>query len=252
MRKLIKSIFILLLILLGFGAASLTASKINEPAKDSLIVKQYSIDSGDTEIREELAGQEGRLTFRILAGYTTGLDAEQILKWVGDETIQVDGIRFDVDRATVTHEKKLSVPFQFERPLRNEYLETELRISGSDWIEDAGTPVSLYGGAHGVVNINLIGEGKRLARELVSSHKVDTEKFSFESPDLSSKYGYQPVFAVRHGEQSDKKRSGFFHRNRYWMVGAATLVASSTTALILTAGDSTTYLPEPPGRPAFR
>lgn len=247
MKKIIKSIVIVLLLLLGFGATSLLATVTTPSAKDSLVVKQYSIDSSQGEFKEKLEQREGRLTFRILAGYTTGLDADQIRRWIQDGTLQLNGIRFDADRAIRVNEKKLSVPFEFEHPLQEDYLETDLRISGSDWVEDAASLVSLYGGSHGVVDISLIGEGRRMAAGLASSRKVYAVSFDFAESNALQTMEFPMVAGRDYPERESRK--GFFLRNRYWVMGAATLVASSTTALIMSGGDSVTYLPEPPGRP---
>jgi len=249
MKKLIKSTLITLMFLIGLGLTTILAAQTETVAKDTLVVKQFSIDSPGGEFRDQLGSQEGRLKFRILAGTTTGLDARQILQWLENGTIKLKGIRIDTKLAVSLNEYNLSVPFEFEQQQRNNYLETELIISGSDWIADNTAVVSLYGGAHGVVNVSLIGEGKRLAGELVSSQTVTAQRFLFEPPDLSASYAYQPVVEMWNGNQSDKNRGGFFNRNRYWVMGAATLVATSTTALIMSGGESVTYLPEPPGRP---
>jgi hypothetical protein len=248
MKKLMKSILIILLLLLGLGVSTLLAAQTETATKDTLVVKQFSIDSPGGEFREDLGPQEGILTFRILAGVTTGVNADQILQWIEDGTMRLSGVRFSTDHALTVNAHKLSVPFELERPLQGEYLETELIISGSDWIEDAETDVSLYGGSHGVVDLSLIGEGKRMSGKLISRHTPSVVNFSHNPVAFTSRY--RPVAFVRKENPADDKRNGgFLYRNRAWVIGAATLVASSATALIMSGGDSVTYLPEPPGRP---
>lgn len=251
MKKLMKSILIILLMILGLGVTTLLAAQTETATKDTLVVKQFSIDSPGGEFREELDPQEGRLTFRILAGATTGVDADQILQWIKDGTLRLSGIRFSTDHAIDINAHKLSVPFEFERLLQGDYLETELSISGAGWIEDAATAVSLYGGSHGVVDLSLIGEGKRMADELVSGQTLSAVNFSHNPVTFTSRY--QPVpFVRQENPADDNRKGGFLYRNRAWVMGAATLVASSATVLIMSGGDSTIYLPEPPGRPGLR
>ncbi len=248
MRKLIKSIFIILLVLLGLGTTRLLAFENISTVKDTLIVKQFSIDFPNNGSENKINNDEGVLTFRILAGKSTGLNADQILRWIEEGTLQLSGIRFDTDRAVIVNEHKLSISFEFKQPLQGEYLETDLKIAGLDWIDDAGTPVSLYGGSHSVMDLNLSGEGKRLSGQLESSRQVAAANFLFDSADLSAHH--QPVFILyQKSPEESRYRSGFIYRNRYWVMGAATMVAGSATALFLNGGDSATYLPEPPGRP---
>lgn len=247
MKKLMKSILIILLLLLGLSVTTLLAAQTAPAAKDTLVVKQFSIDSPGGELRKQLSPRQGELTFRILAGATTGINSDQILQWLEDGTIKLSGIRFETYLAISLNENRLSVPFEFEQPLRGEYLETELKITGSDWIEDAATTVSLYGGSLSVVDVSLVGEGKRLAGELVSSQPLSAVDFVYNPVALTSHYGL--VYHVAQETPEKKRTDGFFYRNRYWVMGAATVVASSTTAIIMSGGDSVTYLPEPPGRP---
>jgi len=238
MNRFSKFLLIIILFSPAIGGQQLHAEDLKPENRDSLIVKQYS-----NNVNTDFAGiRVNQLTFQLLLDSEGGLDAGQLLAWLEEEAVVVDGIRLHLHQAVVKSSRNLVVPFEFLQPLSGEYLETTIRILGTAQYDAAEADLSLYRGLNGVVRITSSGSRFRTNRKVVVP-----ETFQFEGhrarPELLA-YAVLPA-----GEELHEQRSSFLFRNRYWLVGAATLAVSSTTALILNTGDSVTYLPEPPGRP---
>ena len=238
MNRFSRLLLIIILFSPAIGGQQLMAEYLKSEKSDSLIIKQFSIDK-NTQFTNTLDGQ---LTFRILLDNEGDVDAAQLMTWLEEGAVVVDGIRLHLEQAVVKSSRNLVVPFEFEEPLSGEYLETTIRISGTARYDAAKADLSLYRGVNGMVGITSSGSRFRTNRQAVVP-----EGFRFEGhharPELLA-YAVLPA-----GEELHEQRSSFLFRNRYWLVGAAALAVSSTTAMILNTGDSVTYLPEPPGRP---
>lgn len=238
MRRTTKLLVIIFLLLPAAGVHHLMAEGINPAAKDSLIINQYSLE-GNLLYTE---APKSQLTFRLMLGSECSLDAPQWLAWIEEGVIEIEGIRLNLNQVKVKGSRNLMVPFEFEQPLTGEHLETTIRISGNGQYADAAANLSLYDGVNSVVEIRSLGSRFRTNRQAVVA-----ERFRFggqhSRPDLLAYVVLQP------GEGEDQPKSSFLYRKRYWLVGAAALAVSGTSALIFNSGDSVAFLPIPPGRP---
>lgn len=237
-----------LLLSFGFNIHDLTASGFNDPAaKDSLIIKQYSVDSFHELRTDRSATDESRMTFLILAGYDKPLNSEHLLNLLQSSIIAVEGVEFNFDKAELKSGRRLVVPFVITTQFETEFLESVITIRDQPAFAEQSMPVSLYRLTNHTMVVNLKGEYKRNVSQL-------SIIFPYDSNLIWDGFINSPNYyaAIQHmkDENNDELHPGsFVYRNRFWVVGVATLAVGASAAIMNASGSSAAYLPEPPGRP---
>lgn len=205
---------------------------------DPVIMKQFYVHHSE---RDKPEGSDGVITFLFFSSNLDQLNAELFEYGISAGTIKSEEIEFNPELMHRSSMRKLEVPFTFSEKSDTDYQRVHIQLNGREYYLD------LYEGFNHTVTVRK-GDAGRDFEVLPLAYKRNINPPVLHSGFYINPGVYHPVHLPQRDDRS-APRSAFLYRNRYWVLGATSLVIGGTTAVISSSGSGAAFLPDPPGRP---